>query len=138
MLVEPPSLVIHRVYHHRSDPNDVSRFFNALQCIEQKSLSKSLSFFRDVHREASEQDDTYRVFREAFCNSFRALVRVDRTRGKRVISDDAILTDGYVGFRRVWVGLPQSNVERSSSRRSFPMMNSGSELTNGVQPREIP
>ena len=71
MLVKPPSLIVDRVDHDRPDPTDVRRLFNPLQCIEQESFPKSLSFLGDVHRQASEQDDPYRVVREPFGNSLR-------------------------------------------------------------------
>jgi len=101
MLVKPASLIIDGVNQHRPDTNYVRRFFNPLQCIEQERFPKSFSFLGDVYRQASEQDDAYRVVREPFGNSLGALVFVDGTRGERVISDDMILTKAYVGFRRV-------------------------------------
>lgn len=70
MLVKPSSLIIDRVHHYRPDPYDVCRFFNPLQRIEEERLPKSFSFFGDVHRQASQQDDPYRAIREPFGNSF--------------------------------------------------------------------
>jgi hypothetical protein len=86
------------VDHYSPDAHNVRSLFDSLERIEQKSLSKTFSLFAYINRKASEKHDSDRMIRQTLGDSLRTFMLMNRSRRESVITHDAVLSTGYVGF----------------------------------------
>src|SRR5439155_2469278 len=99
VLIKFAGCFIDRMDQDSPDSDDISCRFNPFERIEEESLTQTLSLLVYIHGQATEEDDAHRVISEPFCNALRALVLVHGAGGQSIVTANAVLTNGYVGFR---------------------------------------
>ena len=98
VLVEPAGIVINRMHHNGSDPDDTGCLLNACKGIDQQSLAKSFSLLVNVNRQPGKQDDADGMACKPLGDPLGALMLVNRASGQSVITGNGASPNGYIGL----------------------------------------
>ena len=101
VLMEAAGRIVNSMDHHGSDGDNISRFFNARQCIEEQRFAQASPLLSSIHRKPRQQHDADGMIGQAFGDPLRTLVLVHGTGRERVVADGSITVERYVCLRGV-------------------------------------
>ena len=96
---EAPGFLVLRMDRESANASNIGRLQRAQHRVLQQCLAQTLALPAVIHCQAREQHDRNRMARQSFSQTLGRFLPRHVTHGKRVIADDGIAREPYIGLR---------------------------------------